>query len=70
MYLLAKLPEKDAKAVKTVNVQDVFEKKAFSNGHDVNFDVSDLIPGTYYLRVINPRQVKEKQVEMTRVIVE
>lgn len=64
------ISEKEMKAVKTLNIQDVFKKKAFKNGKEVSFDVSDLARGTYYLRVTNSRQVEDKKTEMTRLIFE
>lgn len=62
------ISEKEMKAVKTVNIKETFEKKAFKNGNEVHFNIRDLDRGTYYLRVTNSRQIKEKQVEITRLI--
>ena len=64
------ISEKEMKTVKTVNIQEVFKKKAFKNGKEVDFDISDVPRGTYYLRVTNSRQVEEKQTEMIRLIFE
>ena len=60
--------EKDMRTVKSVDVKEVYRKKTFRNGNEIGFDVSDLARGTYYLRVTNSQQTKDKQVEMTRLI--
>lgn len=62
--------EKQMKTVRTVNVQDVFARKAFKNGKQIEFDIRDLPRGVYYLKVTNPRQEKDKQVEMVRLVFE
>ena len=64
------ISEKEMKAVKTVNVQDIFKKKAFKNGKEISFDISDAPRGTYYLKITNSRQTVEKQTEMVRLIFE
>jgi hypothetical protein len=62
--------EKKQNVVRTINVQDAFQKKTFKNGREINFDISSLERGTYYLRVINPRQTESRKVEMIRLIFE
>jgi hypothetical protein len=62
--------EKDLNIVRTINVQDVFNRNTFKNGKQIEFDIRDLPRGVYYLRVINPRQEKEKQTELTRLVFE
>lgn len=62
--------EKDQKVVRTVNAQDTFQNKTFNNGREINFSIGDLKRGTYYLRVVNARQVEGKKVEMIRLIFE
>lgn len=62
--------EKQMKTVRTVNVQDVFTRKAFKNGKQIEFDIRDLPRGVYYLKMLNLRQEKEKQVEMVRLVFE
>lgn len=62
--------EKQMKTVRTANVQEVFARKAFKNGKQIEFDIRDLPRGVYYLKVLNPRQEKDKQVEMVRLVFE
>lgn len=62
--------EKDLKVVRSVDVQEEFERKTFSKGKEINFDINNLKRGTYYLRVVNARQVESKKVETIRLIFE
>ncbi len=61
--------EKSMNTVRRINVNEVFEAKAFKND-TIEFDVQELPRGVYYLRVANSRQIKEKQVEMIRLLFE
>lgn len=63
------LSEQSTKPVRSVNVQDVYKKKAFKSGRKIEFDVRDLPRGTYYLRVKNSR-VKDKELESVRIVLE
>ena len=60
--------EKDAKVIKSINVQEVYKNKMFIGKNKVQFYIKELPRGTYYLRVINPRQVKGNEVEMIRLV--
>jgi hypothetical protein len=62
--------EKQMKIVRSVNIQDIFKQKSFKNGKQIEFDVRDLPRGVYYLRVLNQRQEKQKQIEVTRLVFE
>lgn len=61
------LSEKSTQPVQTIVVKDAFERKAFSGGNKLAFDVRDLPRGTYYLRVIDSRN-KENPVQTVRVL--
>jgi hypothetical protein len=62
--------EKTMKPVRSVNVKETFKKGGFQNGNKINFDIKDLPRGIYYLKVVNPRREKEKQIEMVRLVFE
>lgn len=62
--------EKTLKSVRSVNVQDVFKNREFQEGNKIVFDIKDLPRGTYYLKIINSRQEKDKQVENVRLVFE
>lgn len=61
------LSEKSTKPAQTIVVKEAFERKAFSGGNKLDFDVRDLPRGTYYLRVIDSRN-KETPVQTVRVL--
>lgn len=63
------LSEASTKAIKTVNVQDAFYRKALKNGHQVQIEVKDLPRGTYYLHIKNSRR-KNKEVDSIRLLLE
>lgn len=60
--------ERQIKSVLSVDVKDIFKRKAFKNGSDIMLDVSRLERGTYYLRAINPRLAANKQQYPVRII--
>ena len=62
--------EKTMKPVQVVNIKELFDQGGFKEGNKVNFDIRSLPRGIYYLKVINPRQDKAKQTEMTRILFE
>jgi len=62
--------EETMKAVRSVKIKDEFDKSVFKDSKKVEFQVADLPRGIYYLRVTNSRLEKEKQVEITRVLLE
>jgi hypothetical protein len=64
------ISEKTLKTDRSVNLKDIFDKKAFREGNKVDFDISALPRGTYYLRVTNSREEKSKQAQTTRLIFE
>ncbi|MEZ0541455.1 T9SS type A sorting domain-containing protein [Fibrella arboris] len=64
------ISEKTQKPVRSVNVAETFKQNKFKDGNAIEFDVQDLPRGTYYLKVINPRLEKEKQIEMARLYLE
>ena len=51
-------------------MKDLFDKKIFREGNKVDFDISALPRGTYYLRATNSREEKSKQVQTIRLIFE
>ncbi|MEZ0542824.1 hypothetical protein [Fibrella arboris] len=62
--------EKTMKAVRSINVSEIVKTGGFQEGNKIAFDIQDLPRGVYYLKVINPRQEKEKQIDMTRLYFE
>lgn len=65
------LSGESTKPVKSVNIKEVYEKKAFKDGNKIQFDVQELPRGVYYLQVKNSREKdKGKQVESIRILLE
>lgn len=62
--------EKSTKPVKTINVQEIYQKKAFVDGVKVEIPIKELPRGVYYIKVFNSRKSADKQVESTRIIIE
>lgn len=63
------LSEKSTNPVRSINIQEVHERKGFVNGNRLEFDVKDLPRGVYYVHVINSRR-KEKEKDSIRLIIE
>lgn len=63
------LGEQSTKPLKSVNVQDVYKRKALKEGRKIEFDVRNLPRGTYYLHIKNSR-IKDKEMESVRVVLE
>lgn len=64
------ISEKTLKTENSINLKEIFDKKAFREGNKVDFDISALPRGTYYLRATNSREEKSKQAQTTRLIFE
>lgn len=63
------LSEKSTNPVRSINIQEVHQRKGFVNGNRLEFDVKDLPRGVYYVHVINSRR-KEKEKDSIRLIIE
>lgn len=63
------LSEKSTNPVRSINIQEVHERKGFVNGNRLEFDVKDLPRGVYYVHVTNSRR-KEKEKDSIRLIIE
>lgn len=61
--------EKFKNPVRSVKVKNVFERKAFKNGKNIELDTKDLPRGTYYLHVTDSKKKGEK-VDAIRLILE
>lgn len=64
------ISEKTSKIVRSINVREVYDNHKFQENNKIEFDVKDLPRGVYYLKIINPRQEKDKQVETVRLVFE
>lgn len=64
------ISEKTLKVEKNISMKDIFEKKAFREGNKIDFDISVLSRGIYYLRATNSREITSKQIQTTRLIFE
>ncbi|MCY7353047.1 MAG: hypothetical protein LH606_20720 [Cytophagaceae bacterium] len=62
--------EETMEVVRSVKIQDEFDRKSLKDTKKVEFNITDLPRGIYYLRVMNSQLEKEKQVEMTRLLFE
>lgn len=62
--------EKSVIPLQTITVKDVFERKDFQSGNRIDFDISKLTKGAYYIRVVNGREVEGQQIKTTRVILQ
>jgi hypothetical protein len=67
---LTLVSEKDGRIVRRVSLKEVYEQKAFRQGNKVDFDISDLARGTYYLNVKNARLEESKQTQTIRLFFE
>lgn len=63
------LSEHSTKAVRTIAVQEAFERKAMEQGNTLKVDVRDLPRGIYYLHIKNSRRQDEK-VDIIRILLE
>ena len=63
------LSEVSTRPVKAVNVQETFNRNAFRNGNQIEFDVRDLPRGIYYLHMRNSRR-SGKEVDVIRILLE
>ncbi len=63
------LSEKSTKAVRSANLGEQFDQKAFQDSKRVEFDVRDLPRGTYYLHIKNSRR-KGQEVDIIRVLLQ
>lgn len=63
------LSEGSTKPVKMVDVQEVFSRKTFTKGNQIEIDVRELPRGTYYLHILNSRR-KDKEVDALRILLE
>jgi hypothetical protein len=62
--------EKTSKSVRSINIKDAIKNHGLKDGNKAVFDIKDLPRGTYYLKIINPRQEKDKKIETVRVLFE
>lgn len=62
--------EEKMKTVWSVKMKDEFEKKAFKASKKVEFQVTDLPRGVYYVRVTDSKKEKDKQVELIRILLD
>lgn len=66
---IALISEKSTNPIKTVNVQESFNRKTFKNGNQVQFDIRDLPRGIYYLHIKNSRR-QDKKLDIIRILLE
>jgi hypothetical protein len=57
--------------IKTANVKEMIKKKQLKDGNKLEFDVSELARGEYYLHTYTPNHPdKDKRIEKLRVILQ
>ena len=61
--------EKSTKAVRSINIGEQFDQKAFQDTKKIEFDVRDLPRGTYYLHITNSR-MKGQEVDAIRLVLQ
>jgi hypothetical protein len=63
------LDEKTSKPLRSINVQEEFDKKNFTDGRQIRLNVGELKRGVYYLHIKNSR-LKDKELDAIRIILE
>ncbi|AEI48756.1 T9SS type A sorting domain-containing protein [Runella slithyformis] len=61
--------EKSTSALRTISVQNVFERKAFIDGNKIEVNVADLPFGVYFLHII-PNKKTTQKVEKIPILIE
>lgn len=62
--------EKSTKAIRSVEVREVFENKSFKNNNAIEFDVKDLPRGIYYLHVVDSKREEREKLKSIRLLLE